>query len=89
MRWGRDWKRENRNWKEEGKDNAEVQRAQRVRGAEKPKTTGKSAGVTSSKEGVAPTALDEFLLLYPALTGWANFCRASGAQKRILPGENP
>jgi hypothetical protein len=29
--------------------------------------------------GVAPTALDALVDLFPALTGWANFCRAYGA----------
>ena len=31
------------------------------------------------EECVAPLALEEFLFVFPALTGWANFCRAHGA----------
>ena len=30
-------------------------------------------------EGAAPTALGLIVLVYPALTRWANICRASGA----------
>jgi hypothetical protein len=33
------------------------------------------------EESVAPTALEEFLGFVPSLTGWAKFCRASGAQE--------
>ena len=74
--------------KEEGKDNAEAQSTQSIAEKRNPRAEEGVAVERVREECAAPTALDEFLLLYPALTGWANFCRAYGAQKRKLPGEN-
>jgi hypothetical protein len=35
--------------------------------------------ISGRGDGVAPTALGLSSELFPALTGWANFCRAYGA----------
>jgi hypothetical protein len=77
-------------WRAEKEIKITQRRRERRGFAEKGEARGqpRMAVARVRKECVAPTALDEFFLLYPALAGWANSCRASGAQERKPPGEN-